>query len=181
MNSKRWKVIFLLITAGILIYAGINSDQARDAQRVTDGNEAKVRERYESSLPVVYIDTENRAPIDSKETYIKAAMEIQGNALFPASDQKLYTGTVEIKGRGNTSWDLAPKKSYKLKIAKSTDIFGFGKSKHWVLLANYTDSSLMRNKVVYDLSGKLGMPHMESTWVDVVLNGTYIGNYQFCE
>ena len=39
----------------------------------------------------------------------------------------------------------------------------------------------MRNTLAYNLSGAMGMPQMETVWVDVVLNGEYIGNYQFCE
>ena len=130
-----------------------------------------------SRLPVVYIDTENGVDITSKENYVNATMQIQGNETHT---ENLYHGATEIRGRGNFTWNL-PKKPYKLKLDSSTDLFGMGKSKHWVLLANHEDWSLMRSKLAYDFSGALGMPYMESLFVDVILNGKYVGNYQFCE
>ena len=135
---------------------------------------------YESTLPVVYIDTENGAPIKEKNTVLNATMKIVGNNVFGGFDKTLYDGAITIKGRGNSTWHK-PKKPYKIKLDKKTDLFGFGKNKHWVLLANYFDASLLRNKFAYDLSAQLGMVSMKSTWVDVVLNGTFVGNYQFCE
>lgn len=74
-----------------------------------------------------------------------------------------------------------PKKPYKIKLDKKTDVFGMGKNKHWVLLANYSDESLMRNTLAYNFSGELGMEQMSTVWVDVIFNGEYVGNYQFCE
>ncbi len=132
---------------------------------------------YESKLPVIYIETEGGANIVSKDYYIDATMTMQGNDEF---NDGLYSGVIEIKGRGNSTWGM-PKKPYKIKLDKSTNIWGMGKNKHWVLLANYSDPSLMRNTISYNLSGDMGMPQMDTTWVDVVLNGKYVGNYQFCE
>lgn len=135
---------------------------------------------YESTLPVVYIDTKNGEPVKEKDTVLDATMKIVGNNVFGGFDKALYDGAITIKGRGNSTW-FKPKKPYKIKLDKKTDLFGFGKNKHWVLLANYFDVSLLRNKFAYDLSAQLGMVSMQSTWVDVVLNGTFLGNYQFCE
>ena len=146
---------------------------------VTDGEEKVSTKLYCSKLPVVYIDTENGAQIVSKEDYINATMRIQGNEEFN-SEKTLYNGDIEIRGRGNSTWGM-PKKPYKIKLDKKTDLFGMGKNKHWVLLANYSDESLMRNTLAYNFSGELGMEHMSTVWVDVILNGEYVGNYQLCE
>ena len=146
---------------------------------VDNGTEQVSTKLYCSKLPVVYIDTEGGQPIVSKEDYIDATIKIQGNAQY--SDSKvLYNGATEIRGRGNSTW-AQPKKPYRLKLDKKTDVFGMGKSKHWVLLANYLDESLMRNTLAYDLSGEMGMEHLSTVWVDVIMNGEYVGNYQFCE
>lgn len=126
---------------------------------------------------MIYIETEGGANIVSKDYYINGTMTMQGNDEF---NDGLYSGVIEIKGRGNSTWGM-PKKPYKIKLDKSTNIWGMGKNKHWVLLANYSDPSLMRNTISYNLSGDMGMPQMDTTWVDVVLNGKYVGNYQFCE
>ena len=146
---------------------------------VSDGASSGIAKMYCSKLPVVYIDTEGGQAITSKEKYIDATIKLQGNAQY--SDSKvLYEGATEIRGRGNSTW-AQPKKPYRLKLDKKTDAFGMGKSKHWVLLANYLDESLMRNTLAYNLSGSMGMEQMSTVWVDVIMNGQYVGNYQFCE
>ena len=146
---------------------------------VNDGTKSISQKIYCSKLPVVYIDTEGGQPITSKENYIDATIKIQGNAQY-SSSEVLYEGATEIRGRGNSTWGQ-PKKPYRLKLDKKADVFGMGKSKHWVLLANYLDESLMRNTLAYDLSGEMGMEHLSTVWVDVIMNGEYVGNYQFCE
>lgn len=135
---------------------------------------------YFSRLPVLYINTLDGDSIYSKEYYFEANLKMQRNAVYDSLAANVYNGSILIKGRGNSTWH-ADKLPYKLKLDESTDLFCMGKNKHWVLLANHLDDSLMRNKIAYDLSGELGMPYMESTWVDLILNGEYIGNYQLCE
>ncbi len=146
----------------------------------TCGDERAETKMFFSKLPVVYIDTVDSAPIVSKETYIDANLKIQGNETYNSSTTKLYNGLTEIRGRGNSTWGQ-PKKPYRLKLDKKTDLFGMGKSKHWVLLANYMDESLQRNTLAYNLSGAMGMEQMSTVYVDVILNGEFVGNYQLCE
>ena len=130
-----------------------------------EGTDTPAIETYESKLPVVYITTEGGVKITSKEDYVNATMKIQGNDTYTDSEI-LYDGEIEIRGRGNSTWNM-PKKPYKIKLDKKSNIFDMGKHKHWVLLANYSDASLMRNTLAYNLSGSLGMPQMETVWVDV--------------
>ncbi|MBE5959060.1 MAG: hypothetical protein E7254_09410 [Lachnospiraceae bacterium] len=86
-----------------------------------------------------------------------------------------------LRGRGNSTW-LQSKKPYKIKLDKSTDLFGMGKSKHWVLLANYFDYSLMRNKMTFYMAEKLGLEYTpKSVFVDVVISGVYYGSYQLSQ
>lgn len=129
-------------------------------------------------LPVITIDTENAAAIVSKEDYLSANMTIQADG---APDAQLYSGKIEIRGRGNSTWDMYPKKPYKIKLDKKDDLFGMGENKHWVLLANYRDRTLMRNRLAFDLSAHLGLPTTSSVFVKVVLNGEDIGVYELCE
>ena len=134
---------------------------------------------YCSKLPVVYINTEDGYGITSKETYKQATMKIQGNDSFNSTNTTLYDGGISIRGRGNSTWNMGYSKlPYKIKLDSKTNLLGFGNSKHWALLANYMDESLLRNKTSYDLSGKMGMIYLKSTNVEVILNGVYAGNYQ---
>ena len=86
-----------------------------------------------------------------------------------------------IRGRGNSSWG-ADKKPYKIKLAKKQDFFGMGKSKHWVLLANAFDNTLLRNGISLWLADQLGMPYTpQFVFVDVVMDGEYLGSYYLAE
>ena len=148
--------------------------------KVSSSGENAEASIFFSKLPVIYINTENSAPILDKVNYIPSQLVIQGNETYNTETTTLYNGTAGVRGRGNSTWSL-PKKPYKIKLDKSTNLLGFGKSKHWVLLANYYDTTYMRNKLSYDLAGDMGMPYMQSILTDVVLNGEYVGNYQLCE
>ena len=150
------------------------------AVTVTSGSETAYAQMFFSELPVVYINTEGGQAITSKEKYIDATLTVQGNETYNSKTTKLYNGATEIRGRGNSTWSQ-PKKPYRLKLDKKTDLLGMGKSKHWVLLANYMDESLLRNTLAYNLSGAMGMEQMATVFVDVVLNGDFVGNYQLCE
>ncbi len=57
-----------------------------------------------------------------------------------------------------------------------------GKQKHWVLLANAIDSTLLRDQLVYEMVAALGAETtMDSRQVSLVYNGEYQGVYQLCE
>ena len=52
---------------------------------------------------------------------------------------------------------MASKKPYKLKFDKKVDLFGNGKAKTWVLLANYSDKSMIRNHMAFLLGDELDL------------------------
>ena len=132
---------------------------------------------YFSKLPVVYISTEDGKEISSKTEYKKAVMDIQNNT---SVTEPMYSGDISIKGRGNSTW-LYPKKPYKIKLDKKADLFSMGKSKSWVLLANYMDECGLRNDTAFALAKQAGVLSMDSVFVDVVINSEYAGCYQLCE
>ena len=132
-----------------------------------------------SELPVVYIEVENRKAVVRKDVQLNAQITIQGNSEFNDADI-LYTGATQIKGRGNSTWE-SEKKPYKLKLDSKADLFGMGKSKHWVLISNPYDTSNLRNELSYRLSGDMGINYQQSVWVDLVMNGRVVGLYQLCE
>ncbi len=142
-----------------------------------DGSEKTYTVKFsDTKLPVLYISTNNIA-IDSKEVYIPGSIIIKSNL----SGDSLYGGDMQIRGRGNSTWDM-PKKPYKIKLNKKSGLLGMNQSKQWVLLANYADKSLVRNEVGFELSRRLGLAYtVAGRFVDVVLNGAYVGNYELAE
>lgn len=132
------------------------------------------------SIPVVRITTENGAKIESKENYVNGTIRVEDPSKR-FSDVDVYEGTMRIRGRGNSTWGM-PKKPYRIKLDDKASIFGLAEEKDWVLLANYSDKTLLRNSVAMELSRICGMkwtPTLIS--VDVYLNEEYIGVYAFTE
>lgn len=85
---------------------------------------------------------------------------------------------IGIKGRGNTSWSF-PKKSYTLKIENGPQsLFDFPATEKYVLIANYSDKTLLRNKLAFKLSE---ISHLNWTPVNksiaVYINNEYQGIY----
>lgn len=88
-----------------------------------------------------------------------------------------------IKGRGNASWHAGDKKPYKIKLKKKADLFGMGSNKHWVLInPTNADYTFMKNKLLYDWAAEIGSNYApQSIFVDVTMNGEYVGHYLLCE
>lgn len=127
-----------------------------------------------TNIPTVYINTHESKPITSKSTYIYADM------VYVAGSDTVRYDSLQIRGRGNSTWNLA-KKPYRIKFKESTKFLGKGyaKNKSWTLLANHADKSLLRNAVTSRMGAFLNMPFNPAAhFVDLVINGTYVGNYQ---
>lgn len=178
----RWYIDGIRIENDGDTYTPVDCDmQSMISVEVFDvkGNVIGSTNMFVSELPVIYIETEDRKPVVSKENYIDADIKIQGNSEYN-SDSVLYEGKTEIRGRGNATWQ-SDKKPYKLKLDSKADLFGMGKNKHWVLLSNPFDTSLLRNHLSYNLAADMGLGYQKIVWVDLVLNGKVVGNYQLCE
>jgi len=110
----------------------------------------------------------------------KAAAQSAKVTLLTPDGKTEYSGEGMIKLRGNSSAGQE-KRPFKLKLDTKANLFGMGKNKHWVLLANWYDRTNLRNVMAYEMSGRLGMWYCQSVWVDLYYNGAYYGMYQLCE
>lgn len=146
-----------------------------------------------SNVPIVSFDIDesegsisemNGDASHNSECYGKMSVIVPDGYKSEYSDKKAESGTYDleyIRGRGNSTW-YSNKKPYKFKLAKSTDFFGMGKNKHWILLANYYDASMLRNKLTYWLGDEMGMKYTpQCVFVDLILNNQYLGSYYLCE
>ena len=132
-------------------------------------------------VPTMYIDT-----LSGSMDYIhnkKGNEESAIMRLYDASGILCNEADVEaMNGRGNSTWDQYDKKPYSLHFASEIDLLGMGAAREWILLANATDKSNVRNKLVYDFASAFGLDYSpESDWVDLYLNGNYMGLYLLCE
>jgi hypothetical protein len=141
-----------------------------------------------SGVPVIKIDTQGR--------YVSAVN--QGNAYAPnwnfpwltgvnyaiydAEGELLINGATDLKGRGNSTWNLE-KKPYALKLAEKSPVLGMPEHKRWALLANHYDKSLMRTEIAIKLGNIFdNMAYTpRSQAVAFYLNNQYQGAYQLIE
>lgn len=131
-----------------------------------------------SDLPTLYIETQNKVAIPSKQyDYVKATLR-----LVDGDNITVYEN-VGIRGRGNSTWNLA-KKPYRIKFDSKEKFLGSDRAnaKSWTLLANHADKTLMRNAVAACIGTFAGQPFTAAAeFVDLVLNGQYVGNYQISD
>lgn len=142
----------------------------------------KSKRRYvvkltDNGIATLYLTTEDNAPINSKENYVTGTVKLVSN--FKKVE---YDGETKVKGHGNSTWHDLPKKPYKLKLDKKAALLGMPAGKNWILLANYADKSLIRNELAFILSRSFGRAFTPaSRYVELYLNGEYLGNYQITQ
>ena len=106
-------------------------------------------------LPVVRIDTQNKAYPSSKEEYVNCSFTLEnaGENNFSVS-MKSNTkdeDSVGIRRRGNTTYSM-PKKAFRVKFDKKKSVLGMTKAKSYVLLADYLDQGKIRNFSAFSMA-----------------------------
>ncbi len=131
------------------------------------------------TVAVMNIETVKGMPITGKENkdYVSCTISIDH-----PDDKWDYEGTGRIRGRGNSTWLWYDKKPYRIKLDEKASIIGLAENKDWVLLANFRDPTYLMNTFVFELGHAMGLPYTNHTrFVEVNLNGDYIGLYQLTE
>ena len=132
----------------------------------------------EHPLPIVHINT-NGISVVSKEEYLEGTCAINTEVPFRPLEEK----TIDIRGRGNSSWwqgQVWGKKPYQVRFYEKTEILGMPEDRRWVLLAEISDKSLLRNRLSRELSQLSSLDYTpEFEFVDLVLNEQPQGVYLF--
>ncbi len=139
-----------------------------------------------STLPIVRINS----PRLNDSLKIPGSMEItwhgKGEKHYFDEPPNHYNGRISIKNRGNSTLEF-PKKSMRIETQDSLgnnynlSLFGFPSENDWVLYAPYTDKSLLRNYVMYDIARNMLEWGPRTQLCEVFHNGYYLGVYVFTE
>ena len=126
-----------------------------------------------AKLPVLSINTQDLTPIVSKDDYINGTLKISSD-----NENENLEVNLRIRGRGNSTWTF-PKKPYQIKLDDKEEVLGMPRDKKWILLANYSDKTMLRNELAFNLSrfSNIGWTP-ESRFVEVYINDEYLGVYQ---
>lgn len=159
-------------------------------------------------LPTIYIDTKDGAAIQpSSGDWVAAGIQVMdaNENLTSFTEEIGLTGggknIMQIRGRGTSSWTNTEKKSYRIQFGKddkdnlgnvtksykhnlleNEEVAGVVKKRNWVLLANAGDKTLIRNALTSEIGDAVNLPFTPGyRFVDLVLNGNYVGTYQVTE
>ena len=107
---------------------------------------------------------------------------------YTGTDGKTSVGNeaaqVKVRGNWTTSYE---KKPLRIKFGKKQSLGGLNSGrafKNWLLLAEYKDLSMLRNKAAFDLARKILREDLycsDCELVEVVINGEYWGVYLLAE
>ena len=130
----------------------------------------------EAGVPRIDVDIDNGASITSKDIWLKAKFTLNGNGMYESVED-----SIQIKGRGNSSWNWR-KKPYTIKFAEKTKLCGLKKGKRWNLMSNYQDVTEMMNATVFKAGRMMGAPYQpHSIPIELYVNGEYKGCYTLTE
>ena len=123
--------------------------------------------------------------ITTSETIVDEP-KVRSNMKITIDEEVDYDGIAGIEIRGASS-QMFDKKSYGLETWDDNNedinvsLLGMPEEEDWVLHGPYSDKSLMRNKLIYDLSTDLGRYASRTKFVELKINGDYKGVYVFME
>lgn len=151
-----------------------------------------------TNLPIVWINVGGNTI--SRTDRITATMKIihNGDGQLNYADTVAhpgqhveYDGYIALRYRGGSSFDNSPKKPYSFRPInkpleqggekKKVSLLGMGKDNNWALLAPYSDKSMMRDLLAFEIS----QPWMDYTpqgrFCELFLDGTYYGVFILTE
>lgn len=185
----------LLLLLPLMMIAACLKAQRADNYKPT--NNAYVR-LTKTNMPIVFINVNGR--MIQREDRITARMKIidngegqynYGDTLAYPNQKVDYEGYVALKYRGNSSFNNSDKKPYSFRPLdkpleeggekQKVKIMGMGKDNDWALLAPFSDKSMIRDVLTFEL----GRPYFDfvphAKFCEVVLDGTYYGVFIMSE
>lgn len=154
----------------------VTPPEEKDDPQPVDSLPATAIADWNAPMPVISIETVNHTPITSKEEYLRATVTLTDTT------GKVSSWSGGVRGRGNSSWSLPPKKSYRIKFDSKHSLLGEPADKSWALLANYFDKTMLRNEIGYYMGRMARFDYTPAShFVELWLNGDYLGLYQLVD
>lgn len=135
------------------------------------------------AVPAVLVTVEAKEELLAKEEYANKQYVEKGDiVILDEKGEVVLDETMErFKVRGNLTAEFE-KKPFTFTLAKSASLCGMSESRNWHLLADATDGSHIRNKMMLDWADEISeMYQPNGEWVDLFVNGEYQGLYLLTE
>jgi hypothetical protein len=182
-------LVILLFCGSLMLFNSVYAQNAATALApaasapAADGGVTNTVGEFSSALPLILVDTQGQDI--GKDYKIFADLSVIDNANGdPSDEQATYQSLGTIKYRGNSSYALFDKRSYRIEFYRSetqnTDypLFGMDTASEWVLYGPFLDRTLTRNSFFYELARKLSFPWSPDTrYCEVFVDDEYQGVY----
>lgn len=136
-------------------------------------------EVFDRKLPTLYMDTD--FVLDRKE-------HIAGKIRVDSSNDSMDLDWInaEINYRGGTSLNIYDKHNIAIETTRNVHILGMRKDDDWILTGDWLDVTQTRTRFNFGIYREISfvspyVNHVDSRYVEVVLNGNYIGSYILSE
>ena len=163
-----------------LLFIIISCDNKDEMDNININNNAITfyNDDQENLFPRIIVNTNGREIVDDPKINAE---------LIVIEDKTEISYNVGIELRGSSS-QMFPKKSYGFET-RSTDyiddidvsIGGFPQEEDWILYGPYSDKSLIRNKLTFDLSNLIGYKASKTKFYNLFINGQFKGLYVLME
>lgn len=144
-------------------------------------------DEFDTTLPVVYIDTQGVRITKESKSWVSVAVL---NAEEDGSEHSImdtpdYELSAMMKYRGASSYSQFDKKQYRIKFykkegssdARQYSFLGMGRNSEWVLNGPFLDKTLMRNRLVYNLGREIFEWAPDTRYFELFIDGEYQGVY----
>ena len=141
----------------------------------------------DSNLPIIIINTDDTIADEPKVGGYMGIINNDNGQRNYLTDAYSYQGRIGIEFRGQTSQFLFGKKSYGFETWDANDedldttLLGLPKEEDWILYGPYSDKTMIRNVLIYELSNQIGMYASRTRFCELMLNGDYQGVYILME
>jgi hypothetical protein len=149
---------------------------------------------FDSNLPLIVINTLGKGINDLAKIPVNVRIIDTVGGRASLKGEADHDGWAGISWRGSSSLQF-PKKSYSLELRdeegadQKASPLGFPKESDWVLYAPYTDKTLMRDVLAYEMHGNMGHYSVRTRFVEVFVDASrgrlamsdYVGIYVFEE
>lgn len=129
-------------------------------------------------LPLIKIQTGNQNIVDEPK--------IPGSLQVFQEEELIEEHLIGIEIRGSSS-QMFDKKSYGFETWDETgedlktSLGGFPEEEDWILYGPYSDKSLVRNVLIYELSNNMGQYASKTKFYELEINGVFQGVYVLME
>lgn len=177
MKKICWRPGFYRVVLLVFMLAVVQWSCSDDNDFTEQEQEENEPGPSQQGVPLIEINTSGNIPDDPK---IRATIKITEKGTVT------YQGIIGIELRGASSQSF-DKKSYGVETWDSNgedinvSLLGMPEEEDWILHGPYSDKSLMRNKLIYELSNDMERYASRAQFVELTINNAYKGVYVFME